>query len=161
METGHLAPTPASPACSSHPPLGRPCCCGDKGVGKCLVSTANICPVSTADISISITGKHSASAFGFNPQRVIEAAMRRLRQQSSSSRVASNRSPNAATPLGSATETWDLAMIKSQRSYLATAHEMAPGMSISGMSKTRIFNCEDDKPPTFRIPFNPAKSCMV
>ena len=37
-----------------------------------LVSTADICPVSTADISISID--HSASAFRINNQHIMEAA---------------------------------------------------------------------------------------
>ena len=41
-------------------------------MGKCLVSTADICPVSTADISISID--HSASAFRINNQHIMEAA---------------------------------------------------------------------------------------
>ena len=38
----------------------------------CLVSTADSCPVSTADISISI--HHSASAFRINNQQIMEAA---------------------------------------------------------------------------------------
>ena len=58
VETGHkpavgtqtLAPTPALPV-SGGPSHG----------GNCLISTADICHASTADISISI--HHSASAF--------------------------------------------------------------------------------------------------
>ena len=39
---------------------------------KCLVSAADICPVSTADISISI--HYSASAFSVNNHHIMEAA---------------------------------------------------------------------------------------
>ena len=40
---------------------------------KCLASTADICPVSTADIGISI--HHSASAFSVNNHYIMEAAI--------------------------------------------------------------------------------------
>ena len=43
-----------------------------EGGDRCLVSTAYIYPVSTADISISID--HSASAFRINNQHITESA---------------------------------------------------------------------------------------
>ena len=66
--------------CSHRPPpqqwegLGKPRRAAGEGGGggKCLVSTADICPVSTADISISI--HHSASAFRINNHHIMEAA---------------------------------------------------------------------------------------
>ena len=64
VETRHL---PAAPCGLAPPAAGE-----DGGGGKCLVSTADICPVSTADISISI--HHSASAFSINNQHIMEAA---------------------------------------------------------------------------------------
>ena len=70
VETRRLPPPPLP---SSPPRLGPPPAAGEGGGGgKCLVSTADICPVSTADISISI--HHSASAFSVNNQHIMEAA---------------------------------------------------------------------------------------
>ena len=72
VETRHLPPPPLP---SSPPQLGPtlpPAAGEDGGGGKRLVSTADICPISTADISISI--HHSASAFSINNQHIMEAA---------------------------------------------------------------------------------------